>query len=248
MSEGTPATLGATRLIGDSFRLLFAHFGILFPLALAPVLLVQAALVVALPEADPTTTGVAVTPGLLIVSLLSTLVGYLVMAMLCLATLDCVAGGRRGLGAYLRGSAAHLVPLFVLGTILSIAAGLATVFFLIPGLYVLAQFLVWVPTVVIEGRGMRGLGRAQSLTGGHRWPLVGALVILMALMVGGLLITIPVFAMAAGGAGELIVSLGGAALEALFYAVISIYATLVYLRLRQFEDGTGAAEIAARVG
>lgn len=242
MSEGG-AELGATRLIGDSFRLLFRHFRIFFPLALAPALLMEALNIALIPA--PSDDPMAITTGTLLAAFLAALVGYVIVALLCVATLDALTGTRRPLEAYLRLAAPHALALFVLGTILSIAAGIAMLFLIVPGLYVFAQFMVWVQAVIFERAGFGGLGRAQALTRGHRWPLVGALLILVVLFLGGMLLTMPLFALGGTGPGPLVVALVSGVIVALTNALIAIFTTLVYLRLRSLKEGTSAEQVAA---
>ena len=53
MTDSGPA-LGAMKLLGESFRLVLGNFALLFPLALAPALLVEAMLVAVMPAQSPT--------------------------------------------------------------------------------------------------------------------------------------------------------------------------------------------------
>lgn len=230
------------RLIGDSFRVLFRNFGIFFPLAFAPALIVEALNIALIPGAGDV---MDITLGALIASLLGALVGYLVVALLCLATLDALTGTRRGLDAYIRTALPHIVPLFVGGIVLSIATAVALLFFVLPGLYVLAQFLVWVQAVVFEGAGMGALGRAQALSKGYRWPLVGALIVLSLLFAGGMLVALPIVAVGDAGPGGLIAALVSALIVAFVNALAAIFTTLVYLRLREIRDGARPQDIAA---
>ena len=245
MSDAGVPQLGATGLIGDSFRLLFRHFGIFFPLALAPALLVEALNIALVPA--PTGDAMALTTGTLLGSLLAALVGYVIVALLCVATLDALTGTSRSLGAYIRLAAPQALALLVLGTILSVVAGIAMLFFVVPGLYVFAQFMVWVQAVVFERAGLGGLGRAQALTKGYRWPLVGALVILVLLFLGGMLVTAPLFALGSTGTGRLVVALLSGVVVAATNALIAIFTTLVYLRLRLFKEGKSAHDVAAQI-
>lgn len=238
--------LGATGLIGESFRLLFRNFRIFFPLAFAPALFVEALNIALIPE--PEGAEMQITLGALVAALIGALVSYVIVALLCVATLDAITGTRRGLDAYVRTALPHALPLFVLGTVLSVAAGVALLFFVVPGLYVLAQFLVWVQAAVFEKAGMGALGRAQALTSGYRWPLVGALVLLILLLIGALFVSVPLFALAAAGPARLIAALVSGASVALINALAAIFTTLVYLRLREIEDGTRPADIAATLG
>ena len=178
----TRPPLGAMKLLGESFRLVFGNFGPLSPLALAPALLVEAMLVAISPRTPEP--GEMFGAGALFASLAATVVGYMVTAMLCLATVDILAGRRRPLGAYVSVATRNLLPLVVIGTLLSIAVAIGILALVIPGLYIYAQFFVWIPCIVFEGGGMSGFGRTQALTSGHRWPLIGAMLVIGVLFLG----------------------------------------------------------------
>jgi len=243
MSRAGETGLGATRLIGDSFRLLFAHVGIFLPLALAPALLVEAINIALVPAPTEDPAEMSFGLGGVIATLLAGLVGYVTVALLCVTTLDALSGARRPLADYIRLAAPHALPLFVLGTIISIVAGVAMVFLIVPGLYVLAQFLVWVQAIVFERAGLGALGRAQALTKGYRWPLVGALVLLGLLFAGAMFVVLPMVAVSAAAPGRLIAALFSAAVIAFVNALVAIFTTLVYVRLCGIKEGKSAADI-----
>lgn len=236
--------LQAQSALRESLRLLLANFPVLFGLALAPALLEEAALIAVLPpqqlEAQQT-----VTTALVIVGILSNLASHFIVALVTLAAVDCIAAHRRSLGAYVRIVADNLLPIFVLGAILSVVAGLAALFFVIPGLYVYAQFFVWLPCLMFERTGFGALSRAQVLTSGYRWRLVGALGTLILVFVGAVVLLGPLWT----SLGQSYSGIVSAAVSSLFsafsYAVIGVFGAVVYLRLRLLEDGTTPERIAA---
>ncbi len=242
----TRPPLGAMKLLGESFRLVFGNFGLLFPLALAPALLVEAMLVAVMPAETPEP-GEMFGAGALFASLAATVVGYMVTAMLCLATVDILAGRRRPLGAYVSVATRNLLPLVVIGTLLSIAVAIGILALVIPGLYIYAQFFVWIPCIVFEGGGMSGFGRAQALTSGHRWPLIGAMLVIGVLFLGLFLMIAPFVAVGMAGTGTLATALVSAMIQAVTYAIFAVFTTLVYLRLRGLEDGTDAEALSNAV-
>ncbi len=245
MTDSGPA-LGAMKLLGESFRLVLGNFALLFPLALAPALLVEAMLVAVMPAESPTP-GEMFGAGALFASLAATVVGYMVTAVLCLATVDILAGRPRPLGAYFSVAMRNLLPLVVIGTLLSIAVAIGILALILPGLYIYAQFFVWIPCIVFEGGGMGGLGRAQALTRGHRWPIIGALLVMGVLFLGLFLMIAPLFAASAAGTGTLATALASAIVQAVTYAIFAVFTTLVYLRLRALEDGTDAEALSRAV-
>src|SRR3546814_15392056 len=60
-------------------------------------------------------------------------------------------------------------------------SALASALFLLPGLWLLAVFAVVVPAIVVEGAGFGGLGRSIGLTKGFRWPILGAMTVIVML-------------------------------------------------------------------
>jgi hypothetical protein len=244
---GIERRLMAQRVLGESLRLLFANLGTLFVLALAPALLMEAALLLATSASpDPQEAG-TLPAGLIWVAILSSLAGQVVVALVTLAAVDCAAGWRRSLGAYVAIALRNLGPILVVGTVLSLAAGLATMVFVLPGIYVFAVFFVWLPCILFERQGLGALGRSQALTRGHRWPLVGAIGALVLIFVGLLVLVGPIWTSLAANTGGIIAALLSACLSALSYAVIGVFCALVYLRLRFLEDGTTPEQVAASV-
>lgn len=239
--------LGIGRLIAQTFRLLVTRFTTLFPLAFVPALVLELlnwGVSTPIPvDFDPMTDTLPMPSwSEVIVGLAGMVVGFFVIGFMCLAALDAVMGRTHTIGQYTRQAIRQLLPIGTLGILLSIAAGIGAVFFLVPGLYILARFLPWVETVVFEDAGWSGLGRAQQLTEGYRWPLVSA-VILMTLIV--LLISLLGYAVSGSG---LLAALLEAVVSGFYYALIAIFTALIYARLREVKEGKTIEQIAATIG
>jgi hypothetical protein len=243
--------LGVTGLLTQTFRLLFARFTTLFPLAFVPAL-VLALLNWGVSAPIPADFDPMVDPlplpswGELLLGLASTVIGFFIIGFMCLAALDAVMGRSHTIAEYTRQALRQLLPIGVLGILLSIGAGIGAVFFIVPGLYILARFLPWVEAVVFEDAGWSGLSRAQDLTEGYRWPLVGA-VIAMAVIVLALILLISPLAYLVVGSG-LLSALLEAVVSGLYYALIAIFTALVYARLRAVREGLSIEQIAATIG
>lgn len=244
--------LGALDLVGQAFRLLFAHFGRLYPLAFVPALALALINWLVIPQ--PVTGGLdpaasplaAVSAAQVVIGFLSLLATFLVTGVMSLAALDAVIGKRHTIGEYTAQALRHLLPIAVLGLLVSIATGIGMLFLLVPGFYIAARYLPWVPAVVFENAGWSGLGRARDLTQGYRWPLVGA-VLLMGLLVVGLVLLLALAPGLDGGPGGAVGVLLNAALDGLSYAIVAIFTALAYVRLREVKEGLSAAEIAATI-
>lgn len=246
---GGERRLMAQRVLGETLRLLAAHFGTLFALALAPALLMEAAFLLISPplvlEADVEAGSFPV--GIYWAALLSSLAGQVVVALVTLAGIDCAAGQSRSLDSYVRIVLRNLVPIVLVGMGVSLAAGFGAMFFVLPGIYIYAVFFVWLPCILFEGLGFGALARAQALTRGHRWPLMGAIASLILIFIGAIVLLGPVWATLAGDVGSILAALISAALTALSYAVLGIFSGLIYLRLRYLEDGTTPEQVASAI-
>jgi hypothetical protein len=147
--------------------------------------------------------------------------------------------------AYVAPALAVVVPLTLLSFVAGLAAGIAAIALVIPGLWVYAVFSVMPAAVIIEKVGFGGLGRSVELTREYRWPIVGA-VILMGIcnfviqLVAGFIIGL--VAGATGVVGALIIM---ALLSAVTYGLGSILVALIYARLREIKEGASVRDIAA---
>lgn len=236
--------LGVLGLIGRSFRLLGAQFGFLFPLAFVPAAALAALSYALVPDEAALAAGTAGF-GAFFAIFLNVVIGFIVTGVMTLAGLDAALGKRHTVVEYLSQTLRHIGAIVVLGVLLSIATGLGMLLLVIPGLYVVARFLPWAPAVVFENAGWSGLTRAQDLTEGYRWPLVGAAVLLGLVVVVALLAFGPLFAMAVGSPPLAILIEG--VLTGLYYALIAVFTALVYLRLREIREGVSAREIAEEI-
>ncbi len=238
-------------LIAQTFRLLFTRFTMLFPLAFFPALalaLLDWGTSAPLPENyDPAVNGLP-TPSYaeLGVGIATSVLGFFITGFMCLAALDAVMGRRHTIAEYTRQTLRQILPIAVLGLLITLLGGLALALFIVPGLYVFARFLPWVEAVVFEDAGWSGLGRAQQLTEGYRWPLAGA-VLLMGMIVFGLFLLITPLLVSAADSGFALTVIGAFA-SALYYSLGAIFTALIYARLREIKEGMTIEQIAATIG
>ena len=241
----TGAPLGIGRVISDTVRLSFRSLPQLFLIGFVPALLSAGIAGLAGPgDSDPMAGPSAAD---LWAGLIDLLLGTLVTGVLCLGALDARLGKRHGVGQYLQQAARHFVPLLVFGVVLSIAIAIGVFFLIVPGLYVAARYLPYVVTTVFEDRGWQGTNRAEELTKGYRWPLVGTLLIFgIALIALFMVAGIPAAALGAS-LGLVPAILVSAALTAVSYVIFAAFSAVVYLRLRELGEGTGPDEVAAEI-
>ena len=75
--------------------------------------------------------------------------------------------------------AIRLVFALAVTVLVSIGSVLGVIFFIVPGLYLSARWMIAGPMVLLEGCGIiEAMGRSWRLTKPAAWPLVGAIVVL----------------------------------------------------------------------
>lgn len=251
LPQAAKPPLGIFGLIADTIRLCRRGFGVMLLPALVPALISTALIwatspdmteFAANPEAAATITG-----AVLWSSLIDLVVSTLATGVLCLLAIDVAVGRRHGIGDYLRQAGRQFLPLLVITLVLSIAIGIGAVLFILPGLYVMARYFPYVAATVFENRGWQGIGRAEALTRGYRWPLVGTVVLFGMLTLAVVLFVVAPLGTLIGDVGALGMLLGSV-LTAISYIVFASFAVTVYLRLRLLQEGATAADIAAAIG
>jgi hypothetical protein len=242
--QATLPSLGLGNLLGKTLTLVIANLGFLFPLAFVPALI--AAVLGQFAGGQPQFDGsvpLEPGPGAFLAIIVNIFISFLVAGVMCLAALDALLGKRHSVGDYLRQTMRHIAPIMLLGAVVYVAAGMAAIFLLLPGLYVLARFLPWTPAIVFENAGWSGLARAQELTEGYRWPLVAATIVIGLIVVALMLVFGPIATMG----GPIIAILVEAVFTGLYYALVSVFSALVYMRLREIKEGVTAADLAASI-
>lgn len=271
------AALGVGRLLGESFSIFFRRIHWFTLLAFIPQILAGLIAVAAfggfasyselmsvlLGDGPPAAMGEHVFAAaggpliylLMLASLVCTLL--LPLALSVLAAYDAKLGRPVRLGRYFAAGLAPIVPLLVCWLVVVILWIFASIFLLLPGLWVLAVFSVVVPAIVIERAGFGGLGRSVTLTRGYRWPILGAmiLVVISASLLGIVVSVAAVAAQAAllslltgfGAAGGVLAIVLGAVLQGLYvaisYGLPCVAIALIYARLREIKEGTGVDEL-----
>lgn len=252
MAPSRPS-LRPVALVRETLGLLVSRFSLLFPIALVPALgLAIFGFALGLSEPvplDPVTGTSATEAGfgsLFLGILLEILFGFVASGVLMLAALDALLGTRKTIGAHLTRTLRRSGPILVLGTLLYMVAGIGLAFFVLPGFYILARFLPWLATILVEDEGWSGLTRAQELTQGQRLSLVGAIAVLAVLGIAAAFLLSPFVALAASAGSPALVLLEAAA-TALWFAVAACFTAVAYLRLHAISEETDPASTAETV-
>lgn len=242
------APLGVGSLIAESFSILFGKFIPVVLMALIPTALglVIGGLLIGFGAmtgtAAPDIGGPLAGFGFVLSTLIQLVVYGFATALLVQLAYDAKLNREITTGEYISNALRTLAPVVILSIVVGIGVGLASIAFVIPGLWLYAVWAVTVPAIVIEGAGFGGLGRSATLTKEYRWPIVGAWI----------LITICTMIFTFVGTfmtGLIAVPLLGMVLYAVLTAIgtglAGIFAALVYARLREIKEGVSVDQIAS---
>lgn len=203
------------------------------------VLLSRAGLVVANPL-DPNYWG---TYGLLL--LVTMFAGYLLQAALMRSVILHLDGRPADIGGSLTTALGLILPMIGLTIVSGIAIMLGLVLLIVPGVMLYVMWIVAVPVLVEERRGVFGsLSRSAELTKGSRWYVFGLLVLL--------LIFSSVVSAAAGllNFGDPLVSVipfaaTNAVVAAVYGLVIAAMLASLYYELRTVKEGATTDSLAS---
>jgi hypothetical protein len=168
----------AGSVIGKAWDVYSAHWRHLIPIAFA--VYVAVSLVAVLLAAVLGWVGVAL-GSLIGLAGLFWLQGALVIAI------DDVRDGRADLsiGQTLGRVRPRLGTLAVAGLIAAVAVGIGLLLLIVPGLYLLTIWLVIVPAIMLENRGVTdSFGRSQELVRGYGWSVFGVIVLTFLILIG----------------------------------------------------------------
>lgn len=145
-------------------------------------LLIPAALVVFLPVAILSGLLYSGTPGpfeLLVIIVAGAIAGVWFQGMVVEAARDILDGRRdHTVGSLIRSVTPVIVPLAIAGILAGVATGIAFLFLIVPGLFLLTIWAVIAPVIVIERSSATGaFGRSRELVRGSGWQVFGVIVV-----------------------------------------------------------------------
>jgi hypothetical protein len=244
-------SLGVGKIIGDTFSLFISQIGNIFVLVFLPTLaivLIQYWLTPVLDPSDPAFNPEDISVGGQIVGIIVAMVGMsIISALVIRLAYDAKVGNPIRPAAYFSSAIAVIVPLVVCTLIVSIAASVAMIALIVPGLWVYAVWCCVTPAIVIENAGFGSLGRSAQLTKEYRWPCLGALIVVGICAYIPILILYLIF-----GSGVafgfsftgIVYVLVNAVATVIYMAAIGICVALVYARLREIKEGTSVEQLA----
>jgi len=225
------------------FRLYFSNLGsflLITAIVLLPILAFK--LVMTSKGAD--------SPGAVLIGGLMSVLGYqLATAALTYAVLQALRKRTIGLGPCLYVGVQSVLTVLFIAILQGFAIGLGVLFFLIPGLMLMASFAVTVPAAVEERTGVLGaFSRSSDLTKGYRWPVFGVLFLVAVCNIA--IVAVPmVFVVVASGpptrTGQNPVGLVNDLLSIVTTSLSATATAVIYYRLRSVKESIDIEELAS---
>lgn len=108
------------------------------------------------------------------------IVSGLTQAAIIYGTFQDLRGQKAGIGDCIARGLATMIPVIVGSILASVAIGIGVIFFIIPGIILALMWWVYIPVIVVEGKGIMGsFGRSSELTRGRRWHILGLLIVIV---------------------------------------------------------------------
>lgn len=240
-----PADFSISNVFSNTFGVIARH---------APLFLGLSLIIVGLPQLliGMMTTPQSSDPLVLFTSpgaILTSMIGYIVFlflsivlqASLIVASANDLANRPVNFGECVNRAVAKLLPLIGLGIVVAIGVSIGFVFLIIPGVILYLMWMVAVPVLMVENRGVfDSLSRSAALTKGSRLKLLGLIV---AFIIFSMVIAIPIGIISLISTSLSVVS--SALLSTVSAAVGAAGIAAVYIELRGSKEGTNSDQLAS---
>jgi len=181
---------------------------------------------------------------LALTGLIMIIVNVLTQAAIIYGTFQDLRGQKAGIGDCIARGLGSVVPVIIGSILLSLGIMIGLIFLIVPGIILALMWWVYVPAIVVEGKGIiEAFGRSRELTRGRRWHILGLVIVLLILMIVVSLIVnflVVIISMQGGVAADIISYI----FNALVTAYISVLVAVGYYYLRAEKEGVDANEIA----
>jgi hypothetical protein len=186
-----------------------------------------------------------------LVGIVGAVAAYILQAAIIYGTIADLNGRRAGFAECLSTGLRNWFWLFLLAIVVTVAEIFGYIFFIVPGLMMTVAWLVAVPAQVVERTGVFGaMSRSAELTRGHRWPILGLLVIFL---LGAGVLQVAVTGISATLAASLSPGAGHVLTQIVAQPLLSLVANLIgaagvasiYYELRSTREGLGPEALAA---
>jgi hypothetical protein len=175
------------------------------------------------------------------------LVNGLTQAAIIYGTFQDLRGQKAGIGDCIARGLATMIPVIVGSILLSLGIGIAALFLIIPGIILALMWWVYIPVIVVEGKGVMGsFGRSRELTRGRRWHILGLLIVVILLsVVASFIVGLVVGVAVLGGGGSVLVA---SILQYVVMSIVTAFSAILvavgYYYLRAEKEGINIDDIA----
>ena len=180
-------------------------------------------------------------------ALVTMLVSALTQAAIIYGTFQDLRGSRASFTDCISRGLVSVIPVIVGSIILSIGIMIGSILLIVPGIILALMWWVYVPAIVVEGKGiMESFGRSRELTRGHRWHILGLVIVILVLIlaVGWIVDKIVGGIISASVDPAFFQIIAGYVVNSLIAAFGAILVAVGYYYLRAEKEGVDANEIA----
>jgi len=229
------------RVLSRAISVLLRHFLTFFIVtfvAFLPLILLQQATANA--ERDPAQAlaMVGVSLGLVVLMMM---LSMLSSAVILHGAFQDMRNRRVNLAESLKVGLRRFLPLIGLGLLVGLLVVLGLVLLIIPGLILYTIWFVSVAACVVERTGAwTSMRRSRELTKGHRWKVLGVVLLLLLLSLLN-----PLFQLVLSAGGETLALIGTSIWTAIGSAFASVVIAVTYYELRAAKEGIDIERIAS---
>lgn len=241
-----------------TFSAVFAHFAVFLLLAVVIYALPNLLLALAIGPRSGVQLGVAAAILSIVRAVLNIALTAILQGALVRGVVTHMNGGRPTFEECLRSGVSVSAPLVAIGLLAGLGISLGFLLLIAPGLFLVSMWALVAPVRVAEGRGVfSAFSRSAALTLGHRWAVLGAIVIMGVIafvllgLGGGVTGILTGFGRGVGGvsASPWPLFALGQVVTLLASAVGSIFSSalpaVLYSQLRRSKEGAAPAQLAA---
>ncbi len=224
-------------LFGKSLSILFANF---FPFMTITLIVQLPAILIDL-SADPSQ---QFRSSDLWSTLLSLIMTPIATGAVTFGVFQELRGRHASFGSCMSVGFSRMLPVLGVAICVGLVTTLGFIFLIVPGLILTCMLWVAIPVAVVERVGVGGsLGRSQELTAGHRWPILGLLLLRFlvqfaaGVMIGFIVVMMP--------NAEMMITVGAQVVGVFVGAWHASVAAVSYYYLRSIKEMIDVDEIAS---
>jgi hypothetical protein len=180
---------------------------------------------------------------------LSWICGYLLHGIIVAIAVRDLSGRPAGVAQGVTAALARLFPMIGLSIVSGIGIALGLVLLVVPGIILMLMWMVAVPVLVEERRGVfESLGRSAELTRGSKGWIFLLLILYwgIGMLVSGAVGALTGFQLSYDESGDMLLPIiAGAIAQTLVGMLMGAMLAALYIELRQFKDGAAPDQLAA---